>query len=182
MKVIVGLGNPGKQYENTRHNAGFLVIDEVASKLGVSISTNKFKALIAETFVGTEKVVLVKPQTFMNLSGESVGEVMRYYDVDLEDLLVISDDMDITVGSLRLREKGSSGGQKGVKSIIDHLGSNEFLRLKVGIGKCTQIKTVDWVLGKIDEETAISLGAQCVSDFISGKRTDQLMNEYNIRV
>lgn len=118
----------------------------------------------------------------MNLSGESVGEVMRYYDVDLEDLLVISDDMDITVGSLRLREKGSSGGQKGVKSIIDHLGSNEFLRLKVGIGKSTQIKTVDWVLGKIDEETAISLGAQCVSDFISGKRTDQLMNEYNIRV
>lgn len=182
MKVIVGLGNPGKQYEKTRHNAGFLVIDEVASKLGISISTNKFKALIGEAFVGTEKVILVKPQTFMNLSGESVGEVVRYYNVDSEDLLVISDDMDITVGSLRLREKGSSGGQKGVKSIIDHLGTNEFLRLKVGIGKSSNIKTVDWVLGKIDEDTAIHVGAKCVEDFINGKRTEQLMNEYNIRV
>ncbi len=107
MKVVIGLGNPGKQYENTRHNAGFLVIDDVAKRLGTSISTRKFKALIAETFVNMEKVILVKPQTYMNLSGESVQEILNYYDLDEDDIFVITDDLDLELGKIRLREKGT---------------------------------------------------------------------------
>src|SRR5690554_6488385 len=104
MKIIVGLGNPGKRYEKTRHNVGFLVLDKVADKLGVNISTNKFKALIAETFVGSEKVILVKPQTYMNLSGESVLSILDYFNADLDDLFVVSDDLDLQIGQIRLRD------------------------------------------------------------------------------
>lgn len=182
MKIIVGLGNPGKEYEKTRHNAGFLVLDDVSKALGITIKTKKFKALIGEGFVRTEKVILVKPQTFMNLSGESVRAVMNYYNADIEDLLIISDDMDLAVGNIRLRIKGSSGGQKGIKSIIDALQTQEFLRLKVGIGKSQIIPTVDWVLGKIDPATAISRASACVEDFIYGMDQEQLMNRYNIKL
>ncbi len=181
MKIIVGLGNPGKQYEKTRHNAGFITIDKVAKALGVSVTTKKFKALIAETFVRGEKVILVKPQTYMNLSGESVREIVDYYDAYPEDIIVISDDKDLDVGILRIRTKGSQGGQNGIKSIINHLGTQEFTRIKVGIGKNPLINTADYVMGKIDEETAIDRAAQAILDIIEGKEVLELMNIYNVK-
>ena len=179
MKIIVGLGNPGKKYEKTRHNAGFIALDLVAQKLGVSITNNKFKALIAETFHRGEKVLLVKPQTFMNLSGESVRAIFDFYNVNEEDLLVISDDKDLDVGSIRVRAKGSSGGQNGIKNIIAHLGTQEFARVKIGIGSNPLIPTVDYVLGKIDEDTATHLACDAVIDFIDGLSMLELMNRYN---
>src|SRR5699024_9869869 len=109
MKIVIGLGNPGKTYEQTRHNAGYLVIDEVAKRLGTNISTRKFKALIGETFVNMEKVILVKPLTYMNLSGESVQEILNYYNLNQDDIFVITDDLDLELGKIRLRDKGSSG-------------------------------------------------------------------------
>ena len=155
MKLIVGLGNPGKDYEKTRHNAGFMCIDEVAKKLNMSFDTKKFKALIAMGFVGGEKVILMKPQTYMNLSGEAVGECARFYNVDLEDILVISDDLDLPIGKIRLRAKGSSGGQNGLKNIIAHLGSQEFKRIRIGIGNNKNYDTKDYVLGKISKDDQV---------------------------
>lgn len=181
MKIIVGLGNPGKNYEKTRHNAGFITIDNVASRLGVTITNNKFKAKIAETFHRGEKIVLVKPQTYMNLSGESVRAIFDFYDVTEEDLLVISDDKDLDVGSVRIRAKGSSGGQNGIKNIIAHLGTQEFARVKVGIGSNPLIATVDYVMGKIDDETAIKQAGDAVIDFIEGIPILELMNRYNAK-
>lgn len=182
MKIIVGLGNPGTKYEKTRHNAGFLTIDALAHELGVNVSTKKFKALIAEVFVKGEKVVLVKPQTYMNLSGESVREVLKFYDADLEDFIVVSDDKDLEVGKIRIRTKGSSGGQNGIKNIIQHLGTQEFLRLKVGIGSNPLIPTVDYVMGKIDEDTAIRQAVSALLDFIDGVSVLELMNRHNAKV
>lgn len=179
MKVIVGLGNPGNEYEKTRHNAGFLVLDEVSKALGISIKTKKFNALMGETFVRGEKVVFVKPQTYMNLSGDAVMRVMDYYGIEASDLLVVSDDLDLPVGRLRLREQGSSGGQKGIQDIINKLGTNHFLRLKVGIGNNKLMDTKDYVLGKMDKDTAIKEASQCVLDFLEGKTILELMNQYN---
>lgn len=179
MKVIIGLGNPGKQYEKTRHNVGFLVIDKVADRLGLKFTTRKFKALMCETFVAGEKVLLVKPQTYMNLSGESVQEILNYYNLDEEDIIVITDDLDLEIGKIRLREKGSSGGQKGVQNIIDRLGTNKFLRLKVGIGNNKLISTADYVLGKLDKDTPIDQASDCIMDYIDNKSIKDLMNTYN---
>lgn len=179
MKVIIGLGNPGPKYENTRHNAGFMVLDKVADHYGVNVNTRKFKALIGETFVNFEKVLFVKPQTYMNLSGESVLEILNYYDLDEDDILVITDDLDLELGKIRLREKGSSGGQKGIQNIINRLNTQEFLRLKVGIGNNKMIETVDYVLGKVDKDTAIDKASKCVIDYLEGKDLLELMNTYN---
>lgn len=181
MKIIVGLGNPGKEYEKTRHNAGFLAIDVLAKELDVKVTTSKFKALIGEGFHKGEKVILVKPQTYMNLSGDSVLAIMKYYDAYDEDLLVISDDLDLDVGMVRIRDKGSAGGQKGIKSIIDRLETQEFSRLRIGIGKNPLIKTVDYVLGKISGDEAIEKAAQCALDFIEGVDHLELMNRYNTK-
>jgi len=133
--VIVGLGNPGREYENTRHNIGFRAVNVIAAAHGLTFSKKQAKALIAEGTIADQKVTLVKPQTYMNLSGESVQGLMNFYKIPLSNLLVISDDMDIPTGTLRIREKGSGGGQKGLKSIIDHLGTQEFPRLRIGIGR-----------------------------------------------
>lgn len=152
MKIIVGLGNPGKEYENTRHNSGFKVMDEIAKECGVSIEQKKFKALIATTRIGGEQVMLMKPQTYMNNSGEALIEAVKFYHVDVDDILVIYDDMDMPIGKIRLREKGSAGGQNGVKSIIAHLHTQDFKRIRVGIGKDARVPVVDWVLGKIRKE------------------------------
>ena len=181
MKLIVGLGNPGKKYEKTRHNAGFMTLDAVAKDLGIEVKTKKFNAIIGEGFVNGEKVLLAKPQTFMNLSGESVIKIVDYYDLDLEDILVIADDLDLALSQIRLRDKGSSGGQKGIQSIINLLDSKEFLRLKIGIGKSDHIPVVDYVLGKMDDETAISRAKDCVLDFAKGKSVMDLMNQYNVK-
>lgn len=152
MKIIVGLGNPGKEYENTRHNSGFKVMDEIAKECGVSIEQKKFKALIATTRISGEQVMLMKPQTYMNNSGEALIEAVKFYHVDVDDILVIYDDMDMPIGKIRLREKGSAGGQNGVKSIIAHLHTQDFKRIRVGIGKDARVPVVDWVLGKIRKE------------------------------
>jgi len=152
MKLIVGLGNPGKQYEKTRHNAGFMVMDKLADKLGVKIDQNKFKGLYTQTFIKGTKILLLKPQTFMNNSGASVQAIVDYFDIDIEDIIIIYDDLDLPVGKLRLREKGSAGGQNGVKSILRYMGTQELRRIRVGIGKDTHIPTVDYVLGKVNKE------------------------------
>lgn len=152
MKLIVGLGNPGRQYEQTRHNAGFQVIDEIAKEWNISITNKQFNALTAIENKNGEKVMLMKPQTYMNLSGDAVIQAVKYYKIDIKDIIVIYDDMDLSIGTIRLREKGSSGGQKGMKHIIDCLHSNEINRIRVGIGKNKLIDTVDYVLGKIQGE------------------------------
>ena len=152
MKLIVGLGNPGKEYEMTRHNSGFCVLDAIAEECRVDITQKKFKALIANTRINGEAVVLMKPQTFMNLSGEAVRAAMDFYKLSAQDLLVIYDDLDLPVGKIRLRAQGSAGGQNGMKNIIRHIGTQEFDRIRVGIGKDARIPVIDWVLGRIRRE------------------------------
>ncbi len=152
MKLIVGLGNPGKEYEMTRHNSGFCVLDAIAEECRVDIAQKKFKALITSTRIAGEAVLLMKPQTFMNLSGEAVRAAMDFYKLTAQDLLVIYDDLDLPVGKIRLRAQGSAGGQNGMKNIIRHIGTQEFDRIRVGIGKDARIPVIDWVLGKVRRE------------------------------
>ena len=136
MYVICGLGNPGKKYANTRHNMGFITIDQLAEKHDIKVDRVKFKALVGEGRIAGQRVLLVKPQTYMNLSGECVRGFNDYYKVDTEtELLVIFDDVSLDVGQLRIRKKGSAGGHNGIKNIIQHLGSNVFQRIKVGVGE-----------------------------------------------
>ena len=149
MFLIVGLGNPGRQYENTRHNVGFQAIDTLADKYGISVDTKKHRAFIGKGVIDGHKVVLAKPQTFMNLSGESIRSMLDYYKLDEEsELLVIYDDVSLDVGNLRIRKKGSAGGHNGVKSILAHLGHDVFGRIKVGVGeKPKGWDLADYVLG-----------------------------------
>lgn len=149
MKLIVGLGNPGKEYENTRHNVGFMILDNY---LQTDDWKDKFKALYCEKRVNGEKVLFVKPQTFMNLSGDAVVQFVNYYDIDIDDILVIHDDMDIEFGSFKLKKDSSDGGHNGIKSIINRLGTQEFSRLKVGLSHDKSIDTRDYVLGKFSKE------------------------------
>ncbi|MEG0076504.1 aminoacyl-tRNA hydrolase [Anaerorhabdus sp.] len=153
MKLIVGLGNPGKEYEHTRHNAGFDAIDELAKLCHTSIDQKKFNALIAQVRVGNEQVILMKPLTYMNASGEAVIQAVNFYKIETKDILIIHDDLDLPVGKLRIRTQGSSGGQKGMQSIMNHLHSQEIQRIRVGIDKNPLIPIVDYVLGKIPKES-----------------------------
>src|SRR5690625_1604391 len=137
MKCIIGLGNPGAKYEKTRHNIGFIVIDELIGRFNLNFTKTKFKCTYDVEFVGQEKVLFVKPQTFMNLSGEGVRPLLDFYKVKPEDVLVIYDDLDLPTGKIRLREKGGHGGHNGIRSLIDHLGTKEFKRLRIGIGRPT---------------------------------------------
>lgn len=184
MKLIVGLGNPGKEYEKTRHNAGFMCIDKVATACNLRFDTKKFKAELATGFVNGEKVILMKPQTYMNLSGEAVGACVRFYNIPIEDICVLVDDLDLPIGKIRLRMKGSSGGQNGLKNIIAHLGTQEFKRIRIGIGKNKLIDTKDYVLGKISKEDqtlfedALQRASHAAVDFIS-KPFERVMGEYN---
>lgn len=153
MKLFVGLGNPGPRYERTRHNAGFMVIDELSKKWGIQLSDEKkFKGEVGRGVVKGEKVVLLKPTTFMNLSGESLRAVMDFYNVEEDEIIVIYDDLDLPQGRIRLRLKGSAGGHNGIKSIIQHLKTQEFKRIKVGIDRHPKIPVVDYVLGKFTED------------------------------
>ncbi|KPV44649.1 aminoacyl-tRNA hydrolase [Alicyclobacillus ferrooxydans] len=150
MKVVVGLGNPGLKYHHTRHNVGFDVVDELAKRMGVSVTKDQWQALSAETRVGQEKVLLVKPQTYMNNSGESVRAIFQFYQEALpeHDLIVIYDDMDFAVGNFRLRQQGSAGGHNGIKSIINHIQTSEFARVRIGIGRpAPEWTVIDHVLG-----------------------------------
>ena len=158
MKLIIGLGNPGKKYADTRHNVGFMVIDKLASKWGISLTAEKkFKGYIGTAHLNGEKIMLLKPTTYMNLSGESIGAVMDFYNLDDEDILVIYDDLDMESGKIRGRVKGSAGGHNGIKSTILHLASQEFKRLKIGIGKPVHGKVTDFVLGCFTEDELIDI-------------------------
>ncbi len=152
--IVVGLGNPGSQYANTRHNAGFLCIDHIADKKGVKIDRSKFKALTAVTEIAGKGVLLMKPQTFMNLSGEAVSEAARFYKLSSDKIIVISDDVNLDVARLRVRKSGSSGGQNGLNNIIEHMGSDNFPRIRVGVGKKPHpdYDMKDWVLSVFTKE------------------------------
>ena len=154
MKMIVGLGNPGTKYIQTKHNIGFMVVDRMAAKYQAVFKKNSFEAEVAEFFYEGEKIVLVKPQTFMNESGRAVGPLMTYFGIYPEELVVVYDDLDLAIGKIRLRQKGSAGGHNGIKSIISHLNTNVFNRIKVGIGRPEGNKTVvQHVLSPFTKET-----------------------------
>ena len=153
MLINAGLGNPGKEYENTRHNAGFMVMDALAEKIGADISEKKHKALCGKGVIGGEKVILMKPQTYMNLSGEAVAPLARFYKVPAEDVIVIYDDMDLPTGKLRLRMKGGSGGHRGIESLLYHLRQDTFNRVRLGIGRPPVGWAVpDYVLSRFHQE------------------------------
>jgi len=170
MKLVIGLGNPGLQYEQTRHNVGFRVVDSIAKKLGWQWSERRARAVLASGTIGTEKVVLVKPLTFMNLSGESVGELVRWYKLHPEDVIVVCDDLDLPVGKVRLRTKGSAGGQKGLDNIIHHLHTGDFPRLRVGIGRPTntRVDPIGYVLGTPsgDERILLQTGEERAAEAV----------------
>ena len=152
--LVVGLGNPGDKYENTRHNVGFLAVDELGERGGFPIQRLKHKALTNTAAIGGQGALVMKPVTYMNLSGEAVGEAARFYKLDPAHVLVVSDDVDLPLGKLRIRTGGSAGGHNGLKSIIQHLGSDQFPRLKVGVGgkPHPDYDMADWVLGKLQGE------------------------------
>ena len=187
MKVIVGLGNPGREYEETRHNIGFKVIGKLANENNISVTKNKHKALIGDGIIVTEKVMLVMPQTFMNLSGESVGTILNFYKIDVEDLIVVYDDISLNVGDLRIRQKGSAGGHNGMKNIIAHLGTDNFIRIKVGVGNKPQGRDLaDYVLSKFPKNeseivtNSIEDCSKCIQKLIKDGIISA-MNEYNQR-
>lgn len=185
MKMIVGLGNIGKEYDRTRHNTGFMVIDALAEKHDVTNFKIQNDAMIADFRVNGEKVLLVKPTTYMNDSGRAVRPLMDYFDVDLEDMIVVYDDMDMPVGKIRLRQKGSAGGHNGIKSIIAHVGTQAFNRVRVGIDHPDKESVVDYVLGKFrkEQETDFEIGVQntikALEDWIEVDDFSRLMNKYN---
>jgi PTH1 family peptidyl-tRNA hydrolase len=145
--LIVGLGNPGREYAQTRHNIGFRCVDAIAAAHGLAFTKRQSKALVADGLINARRVLLVKPQTYMNLSGEAVRGLLDFYKIPLEDLLAISDDMDLPIGTLRIREKGGAGGQKGLKSLIEHLGTRDFARMRIGIGRPPgRMDPMDYVL------------------------------------
>jgi len=185
MYVIAGLGNPGKKYENTRHNIGFITLDFLADRHDIKINKIKHKALVGEGRISGQKVLLVKPQTYMNLSGESLREVMDYYKVDIEEMIVIYDDIDLEAGAVRIRKKGGPGTHNGMKSIVQHLGS-DFPRIRMGIGKDRKGDLADFVLGgftKEDREVlepAVERAALAVEMYV-GEGIEKAMNKYNIK-
>lgn len=186
MKVIVGLGNPGKEYENTKHNMGFLTVDLLSERLGIPVKQIKHKGLVGEGFVNGTKVMLVKPQTYMNLSGQCVREAVAYYKTDMEDLMVIYDDIDIPMGTLRVRGKGSAGTHNGMKSIIYDLQDDGFPRIRVGIGGERKGDLANYVISgfrKDDVKTvedAIEKAADAVECWIS-EGIDVTMNRFNVK-
>ena len=186
MYLIAGLGNPGREYENTRHNAGFASIDRLAEKNHISIDMKKFQALCGTGYIGGQKVLLLKPQTYMNLSGESLRAACDFFKIDPEqELIVIYDDISLAPGQLRIRAKGSAGGHNGIKSIIAHLGTQVFLRVKVGVGEKPQgWDLADYVLGHFskDEQQVMQESFDRAADAAAALLTEevqQVMNEYN---
>ena len=184
--IIVGLGNPGRQYENTRHNAGFIAMDYIADKLGVKINKIKFKSTVGEANIAGKRCLLMKPSTFMNLSGQAVTEAMNFYKIPPQRTVIMSDDISLDVGTIRIRRKGSDGGQKGLQNIIYLSGSDEFPRVKIGIGKKPhpEYDLKDWVLSRftdkdkklISERLPDILGAV---ELIVSEDIDKAMNLYN---
>ena len=184
MKLIVGLGNPGKEYEMTRHNVGFMTIDRFAELHHLEFSKNKMMGLIAEGTIHGEKVLLLKPQKYMNLSGEVVGDIVHFYKINIEDVLIISDDLDLPLGHYKLKQKGSCGGHNGLRNIELHLATREYKRLKIGISNDKSRDTKDYVLGKFNQEerkiltTEIEQLMNVLEDYFKLSFLD-LMSKYN---
>ena len=184
MKIVVGLGNPGQEYSATRHNVGFMVIDELACRWGIDVWKNRKEALVAE-YRCEQPILLVKPQTYMNLSGIAVGELARWYKVAVEDIIVVFDDMDLPTGRLRLRMKGGSGGHRGIESLLTHLDQDSFPRVRVGIGRPPSgWQVVDYVLSRFTAEeqpllaAAIDNAAEAVESIIK-QGMNKAMNLHN---
>ncbi len=184
--LIVGLGNPDSKYQNTRHNAGFLAVDRIAEKVGVSVDRLKYKALTGTATIEGKRVLLMKPQTYMNNSGEAVQEAMNFYKIPMEKVLVIYDDISLDVGKMRIRRKGSDGGHNGIKSIIQLCGGDTFPRVKVGVGKKPHpaYDLADWVLSRFTDQERTDLSPvfdNCVDSakLILGGQLDKAMNQFN---
>ena len=189
MYIIVGLGNPTKEYQNTRHNIGFDVIDTLAERFSITVLEKKHKALIGKGIINGEKVILAKPQTYMNLSGESVRELIDYYKVEEEtELIVIYDDISLDVGQLRIRKKGSAGGHNGIKNIIQHLGHDVFPRIKMGVGeKPKGYDLADYVLGHFKKEERVIMDESAIMaskavELMVADEIGEAMNLYNKKV
>lgn len=184
MKLIVGLGNPGKTYENTRHNAGFKFIDKFAESQNLNFNKEKFDGIYTEFNYKNEKIILLKPQKYMNLSGEVLIKFKDFYKIDLNDILVICDDLDTPLGKIKLKYKGSSGGHNGLKNIESHLHSNEYKRIKIGISNNKDKDKIDYVIGKMPKEELNILeqvtgkAEEILIDYLN-MTFDNLMNKYN---
>jgi PTH1 family peptidyl-tRNA hydrolase len=186
VKLIVGLGNPGREYAATRHNIGFMVVDRLAHKLGLAVEKKKFNALLGQGQIRSEKVLLAKPQTYMNLSGEAVAALLNWYKLGPADLIVVFDDMDLPPGKLRIRPEGSSGGHKGMESIILALGTDLFPRLKIGVGRpeTPGFDGADYVLSRLTAgdvkifEESVNLAVDAICCLV-GEGLETAMNEYN---
>lgn len=184
MYLIVGLGNPGKEYEITKHNAGYMAIDYVAKKLNEKINKEKFSGMYCKTTIEGEQVILLKPITYMNLSGNSVVQFLNYFNIPISNLIVIFDDVDIQMGKMRIKEKGSAGTHNGMKSIINSIGSTEFARIKIGIDNGQDINLIDYVLSNFTKEQLKELENvyknvyDSIIDILGGK-IDKAMNKYN---
>ncbi len=190
MKLIIGLGNPDKEYLNTFHNLGFMSVDKTAKLLGVEFSKEKCRALLAETRVGGEKVILAKPLTYMNLSGESVRELVSFYKIDLSDILVIYDDYDLKKGTIRIRKEGSAGTHNGMKNIVKELSSEKFKRVRIGFMQDGEVKIplINYVLSGIRKEEeglfakATETAGEIAKAFALGEDFDKIMQKYNGKV
>ena len=184
--VIAGLGNPGLEYENTRHNAGFIVLDMLAKQCGEELNRMQFKGRTADVMLGDKRCLLLKPTTYMNNSGESIVQALEFYKLDVSSLIVVCDDISLDVGRLRIRRKGSHGGHNGLRSICELTGSDSYERIKMGVGKKPHpdYDLAKWVLGKFGKEdmeklnTAAENACECIKLMVQGK-TDQAMNKYN---
>ncbi|MBE6827073.1 MAG: aminoacyl-tRNA hydrolase [Ruminococcaceae bacterium] len=184
--LVAGLGNPERRYTLTRHNSGFLCVDELAEKHGFKINKLKFKAVIADTCIAGHRVIVMKPQTYMNNSGEAVAEAAKFYKIPPENIIVIFDDISLDVGKLRIKRKGSDGGHNGIKSIVAHLGSSDFPRIKIGIGQKPNpdFDLADWVLSEFKKDEAkplkeaIDNACEAVGLLLNGE-IDEAMNRYN---
>ena len=183
MKLIVGLGNPGKEYLNTRHNIGFMVIDKLLEVYPHEKEKEKFGGIYIETNINGHKVLLLKPQEYINLSGNVIRKFVDYYKIDIDDILIINDDLDLNIGNFKLKSSGSSGGHNGLKNIESNLGTKEYKRFKIGISNNKNIDTKNYVLGKIGNDfklinEVIELSPQIISDYLELPFSD-LMSKYN---
>ena len=187
MYIVIGLGNPGKDYSNTRHNVGFDTIDILANRNNIKINKIKFKSVFGEGTIGNEKVLLVKPQTYMNNSGIAVREIYQFYKVPIENILVVVDDIDIDFASVRIRLKGSAGSHNGMKSIIYHLQRDDFPRIKIGIGKRKEEQDLaDFVLSRFSKDERIDINSTILTaaeaiEMIIKEDINEAMNKYNIK-
>ena len=184
MKLIVGLGNPGKEYENTRHNAGFRFIDTFAKEENLEITKEKFEGLYTTFNFKGEKIILLKPQKYMNLSGEVIRKYIDFFKINLENILIISDDLDTEIGHLKLKYKGSSGGHNGLKDIQKHLNSKDYKRVKIGISNNKEKDKIDYVIGKVNKEELNKMNSvnkyakELIYDYLT-MNFDNVMNKYN---